>query len=158
MELNPEFSSAHSLLGRVYLAQAHPREALAEWEREAEPWRRLYGQALAYYALGRKKESDAALAELIAKYHADWAFQIAEVMPSAGNPTGRSSWETPTTTSPGSMAPVTLDLGPARSRAAAYHFHPFAGGQPPLMTILLDALSLESVHLVKTGVLNVTVS
>jgi hypothetical protein len=40
---------------------------------------------------------------------------------------------------PGSMAPVTFDLGPARSRSAAYHFHPFAGGQPT-MSILLGTL------------------
>jgi hypothetical protein len=40
---------------------------------------------------------------------------------------------------PGSMATVTFDLGPARSRSAAYHFHPFAGGQQT-MSILLDAL------------------
>jgi hypothetical protein len=30
------------------------------------------------------------------------------------------------------MAPVTFDLSPARSRSAAYHFHPFAGGQSPM--------------------------
>lgn len=45
---------------------------------------------------------------------------------------------------PGSMAPVTFDLSPARSRSGAYHFHPFAGGQSP-MTILLDALRTELV-------------
>ena len=32
-----------------------------------------------WYALGRKKESDAALSELVAKYHAGGALQIAEV-------------------------------------------------------------------------------
>jgi len=37
----------------------------------------------------------------------------------------------------GSMAPVAFDLGPARSRGAAYHFHPIAGGSGP-MTILLE--------------------
>ena len=35
--------------------------------------------AIAYYALGRKKESGSALSELIAKYHAGGAYQIAEV-------------------------------------------------------------------------------
>lgn len=40
---------------------------------------------------------------------------------------------------PGSMAPVTFDLGPARSRSAAYHFPPFAGGQQT-MSILLASL------------------
>jgi len=79
LELNPEFPGTHTSLGQVYLAQAHPQEALAEMEREPEPAFRLQGQALAYHALGRKKEADAALAELIAKYHAEAAFQIAEV-------------------------------------------------------------------------------
>ncbi|MFZ3214208.1 MAG: tetratricopeptide repeat protein [Terriglobales bacterium] len=79
IELNPEFPNSHALLGQVYLAQAHPQEALAEIEREPEPAVRLQGQALAYHALGRKKESDATLAELIKKYQADAAFQIAEV-------------------------------------------------------------------------------
>ena len=34
---------------------------------------------MAYYALGRKKESDAALSELVTKYHAGGAYQIALV-------------------------------------------------------------------------------
>ena len=40
---------------------------------------RLQGQAVAYYALGRKKESDTALSELIAKYQTSAAFQIGDV-------------------------------------------------------------------------------
>jgi TolB-like protein/cytochrome c-type biogenesis protein CcmH/NrfG len=78
LELDPEDSGTHAWLGRVYMAQGHPQEALAEMEFEKHPVWRLYGQALAYHALGRKKESDAALAELIAKYQAPIAFQIAE--------------------------------------------------------------------------------
>jgi hypothetical protein len=35
--------------------------------------------AVAYYALGRQKEADAALSELIAKYHSRSAYQIAQV-------------------------------------------------------------------------------
>jgi hypothetical protein len=35
--------------------------------------------AIAYHALGRKKESDAALSELIGKYHAGSEYPIAEV-------------------------------------------------------------------------------
>jgi hypothetical protein len=35
--------------------------------------------AVVYYALGRKKESDDALQELVVKYHASGAYQIAEV-------------------------------------------------------------------------------
>ncbi len=78
LELNPG-AGIHTGLGKVYLAQSDPQRALAEMEREPEPFWRLQGQALAYHALGRKKESDAALAELIAKYHAEAAYQVAEV-------------------------------------------------------------------------------
>jgi len=60
-------------------ARALPQEALAEIEREPEVTFRLQGQALAYHALGRKKEADAVLVEYVAKYHAEGAFQIAEV-------------------------------------------------------------------------------
>jgi tetratricopeptide (TPR) repeat protein len=48
-------------------------------EREPEAIWRMYGLALAYHALGRKKEADAALAELVKRFHADAPFQIAEV-------------------------------------------------------------------------------
>jgi len=78
-ELNPELMELHSLLGRVYLAQSRPQEALSEAERETIPEFRLQGLALAYHALARKQESDRALAELIAKYKANSAYQIAEV-------------------------------------------------------------------------------
>jgi serine/threonine-protein kinase len=65
LELHPEMAKAHALLCRVYLAQSRPREALREAERENHPAFRPYALALAYHALGRKKESDASLEELI---------------------------------------------------------------------------------------------
>ena len=40
---------------------------------------RAHLYALAYYALGRKKESDAALSELITKYHESDPFEIATI-------------------------------------------------------------------------------
>jgi len=79
LELNPQRPFSHAGLGMVYLAQAHPQETLAEMEREPEPFWRLYGLALAYHALGRKKEADADLTEYVGKYHAQGAFQIAEL-------------------------------------------------------------------------------
>jgi tetratricopeptide (TPR) repeat protein len=92
LELNPEQPILHTWIGRVYLAQAHPQEALAEMELEKEPVWRSFGLALAYHALGRKKESDAALAELIKKGHADWAFQIAEVYAFRGETDKALEW------------------------------------------------------------------
>jgi len=53
---------------------------------------RLQGQALAYHALGRRKESDLALAELVAKYHAEWAFQIVEVYAARGEADRAFEW------------------------------------------------------------------
>ena len=92
LELNLEYPSSHYDLGKVYLAQAHPQEALAEMEREPEPLWRLLGLALAYHALGRKKEADAALAEFVAKYHAEGAFQIAEVYAFRGETDKAFEW------------------------------------------------------------------
>jgi serine/threonine protein kinase/tetratricopeptide (TPR) repeat protein len=92
LELNPEFPILHTYLGRVYLAQAHSQEALAEMERAPEPGWRLYGEALAYHAVGRKKESDAALAEYVAKYHAEGAFQIAELYAFRGEADRAFEW------------------------------------------------------------------
>jgi len=48
-------------------------------KREPDDGWRLFGLALAYHALGRNEEADAALAELIAKYKAVMAFQVAQV-------------------------------------------------------------------------------
>jgi eukaryotic-like serine/threonine-protein kinase len=79
LELNPEYPAAHALLGKIYLAQGRPQDALAEMERDPDPAWRLYGLALTYHALGRKKEADSALAEYAAKYQTINAFQIAEV-------------------------------------------------------------------------------
>jgi len=47
---------------------------------------------MAYYALGRKKESDAALNELITKYHAVYAYQIAEVYAFRNQPDEAFEW------------------------------------------------------------------
>jgi serine/threonine-protein kinase len=68
LELVPEMALPHGFIGRVYLAQSRPREALAEAESEKYLAFRLFGLALAYHKLGRKQESDTNLAELIAKF------------------------------------------------------------------------------------------
>jgi serine/threonine protein kinase/cytochrome c-type biogenesis protein CcmH/NrfG len=89
LELNPDTTKAHAFLGQVYLAQLRPREALAEAEKEKYPIYRLTGLAMAYHALGRITESDASLAQLIAKFQADSPYQIAGVYAYRGQ-TGRA--------------------------------------------------------------------
>lgn len=91
-ELNPELLDLHRLLGKVYLARSRPQEALVEVEHETDAGSRLQGLALAYHVLAQKKESDQALAELIAKYQANSAFQIAEVYAFRGEVNSAFTW------------------------------------------------------------------
>jgi TolB-like protein/DNA-binding winged helix-turn-helix (wHTH) protein/Tfp pilus assembly protein PilF len=79
LELNPDAGTGMDTLSLVYLLQGRPQDALSETERVPYAPRRAMLYALTYYALGRKKESDAALSELITKYHASNAFEIAMV-------------------------------------------------------------------------------
>ncbi len=92
LELNPKYPMVHNILSRVYLSQNRLEDALAEIEREQQTIWRLHGQVLVYHALGRKKESDVALTELIAKGQADSAFQIAEVCAFRGETDKAFEW------------------------------------------------------------------
>jgi tetratricopeptide (TPR) repeat protein len=78
LELDPERAAARVLLARVYLAQGRQQEALREAEKVNHPGWRPFGLALAYHALGRKKESDLKLAELI-QFPGGASFLVAEV-------------------------------------------------------------------------------
>jgi tetratricopeptide (TPR) repeat protein len=79
LELNPDVVAAHMVLSQIYVMQGRPQDALPEVEFVRYDPFRAFLCAIAYYALGREKKSDAALSELIAKYHASFAYQIAEV-------------------------------------------------------------------------------
>jgi TolB-like protein/Flp pilus assembly protein TadD len=91
LELNPEKDHDHVIRGQVLLAQGRPRQALAEIELEpSEVWK-LWGEALAYYALGQRQDSDAALRKLVATRQKDCAFQIAEIYAYRGE--SDKAWE-----------------------------------------------------------------
>jgi TolB-like protein/Flp pilus assembly protein TadD/predicted Ser/Thr protein kinase len=80
LELNPQYPNPHIGLGNVCLAEERWEEALAEYEEHSpDPVLRLLCRALAYPALGRQEEADAALRELIEEHPEDGAFQIAEI-------------------------------------------------------------------------------
>src|SRR5215471_328393 len=79
LELNPDVWNGRLLLSQIYVMQGRPQDALPEIERVNYSDSRLLLYALAYHALGREKESDAALRDLIAKYHALDEFQIAQI-------------------------------------------------------------------------------
>lgn len=78
LELIPEYPAIHGLIGLVYLTQSSPQKALAELELVNDSYWRLPGLAMAYYSLGRKAESDMALAEFIKEYQAVGAYNAAQ--------------------------------------------------------------------------------
>ena len=79
LELNPDVVAAHMVLSQIYVMRGRPQDALPEIELVRYDYTRAFLYPIAYYALGRKKESDAALSKLITKYHASMAYQIAQV-------------------------------------------------------------------------------
>jgi TolB-like protein/DNA-binding winged helix-turn-helix (wHTH) protein/lipoprotein NlpI len=79
LEVNPDHWSSPINLSRIYLLQGRAQDALPEIEHVHNATYRAHLYALTYYALGRKKESDAALRELMMKYHASNAFEIATI-------------------------------------------------------------------------------
>jgi len=78
-ELRPDDFLSSLFLSEIYVMQGRPQDALPEIERVGYDPMRTFLYAIAYHALGRKKESDAALRELIAKYQAIDPYLIAEV-------------------------------------------------------------------------------
>jgi TolB-like protein/DNA-binding winged helix-turn-helix (wHTH) protein/tetratricopeptide (TPR) repeat protein len=78
LELNPDVFPGPLMLGKIYVLQGRPQDALPAIERVRDEPQRAFLYVIAYYALGRKKESDAALSELITKHPSD-SFHIAEV-------------------------------------------------------------------------------
>ena len=78
LELNPDVWPGPLQLSRIYLMQGRPQDALPEIELITyDPERELLN-IMANYALGKKRESDAALSTFITKYHGGYAFGIAE--------------------------------------------------------------------------------
>jgi TolB-like protein/DNA-binding winged helix-turn-helix (wHTH) protein/Flp pilus assembly protein TadD len=78
-ELNPQLSSLHLTRGTILLLEGRQLESLAEIEKETGEWEKLSGESMAYYALGRRDDSDHALNKLIATHQNDCAYQIAEL-------------------------------------------------------------------------------
>ena len=79
LSLSPGNGGAHYALGVALLLRGDAAGALAEMEQETSEIWRMLGLPMAYHALGRKADSDAALAALIAKYGKDAPSNIAYV-------------------------------------------------------------------------------
>jgi TolB-like protein/DNA-binding winged helix-turn-helix (wHTH) protein len=79
LELSPDVFLGPVLLSRIYLMQGRPQAVLPEIERVRSDAVRTYLYALTYAVIGREKQSEAALQELITKYSTREAFLVAEV-------------------------------------------------------------------------------
>jgi len=92
LDLNPQAAFAHANLGKILIAEEKPQQALAEIEKEPIDWEKLTDLALVYHALGREPDSNASLAELIAKHDTDSAYQIAQVYAYRGESDKSLEW------------------------------------------------------------------
>jgi tetratricopeptide (TPR) repeat protein len=92
LSLSPGSGGAHSWMCEAMLLKGDAPAALAEIEQEkSEVWR-LIGLPMAYHALGRKTESDAALATLIAKFEKWGPYNIAYVYAFRGEADKAFEW------------------------------------------------------------------
>ncbi len=79
LSLSPDWVGAQRWIGLVLLAQGDAQAALVAIQQETADWARLTGTAIVQHALGDAGASDAALKELIDKYAARAAYQVAQV-------------------------------------------------------------------------------
>src|SRR5262249_15190399 len=92
LSLSPSNGGAHCQLVVALLLNADAKGALAEIEQETREIYKMIGLAMVYYALGRKADSDAGLAALIAKYEKDGPSNIASVYAFRGEADQAFEW------------------------------------------------------------------
>src|SRR4029077_5816136 len=82
----------HVYASQIYILEGRPQDALPEIELVPTDDLRGFLYAIAYHALGREKESDAALREYIDKFHEGNAYQIAQVYAFRNQPNEAFEW------------------------------------------------------------------
>jgi TolB-like protein/Flp pilus assembly protein TadD len=92
LTLEPDSMEAHYDIGRALLLKGDAQAALKEIQAEPDEGWRLTGLALVYHALGKKAESDAALAELIEKHEKSWSSSVAWVHAFRGDADRAFEW------------------------------------------------------------------
>ena len=91
LELIPMAPFGHYFLGNVLLLRGQPDVALAEFSKETIDSARLSGSAMAYFDMGRKTDSDLALAQLT-HHPTDHPFFTARVYAFRGEPDEAVKW------------------------------------------------------------------
>ena len=92
LDLNPGRGRAHYGLGMAMILKGDAAGALAEIEKETGGAVRMIALPIAYHALGRHADSDAALAALIAKLEKDAPYNIAYVYAFRGEADKAFEW------------------------------------------------------------------
>jgi TolB-like protein/Flp pilus assembly protein TadD len=91
IEINPTYSHGHYFLGIVLLARGQTELAVAEMLKDTQEPTRLGGSAMAYFALGRKADSDRALAQMLER-QANHPYFIAQVYAYRGETEEALKW------------------------------------------------------------------
>jgi adenylate cyclase len=92
LDIRPTYGQGHFNLGLVLLAHGDREAALREMQQETSDNAQQEGLAIAYHALGRKAESDSALARMLKQQADKDAFGIAEVYAFRGQPDEAMRW------------------------------------------------------------------
>jgi TolB-like protein/DNA-binding winged helix-turn-helix (wHTH) protein/Tfp pilus assembly protein PilF len=91
LELRPMYSGGHYFIAVTLLVRGEPQDALMESMKETQEPVRLAGSAMAYFALGRKADSDAAL-EQMTLHPSGHPFFIAQVYAFRGETDEALKW------------------------------------------------------------------
>ena len=92
LKLSPGHMEARFGIARTRLLAGDGQGALDEAKQETSEMFRLWGQALAYQALGKQAESDAVLEELIRKYDKNLPLAVASVYARRGDSDQAFEW------------------------------------------------------------------
>jgi adenylate cyclase len=92
LSLAPGRGGTHFMLGMALLHKGQPEAALAELQPETDEAFRMIGVPMAYHALGRTADADAALAALETKYEKEAPYNIAYVHAFRGDADQAFEW------------------------------------------------------------------
>jgi TolB-like protein len=79
LEIDPTYDWGHDYVGVALLYRGDAAAAIDEFKRESNPMEQATGLALAYHALGRATDSNAALTKLINGGARNYAYEVAEI-------------------------------------------------------------------------------
>lgn len=124
LQIRPATTWVHFYLGTILLARGEATDALREMQEETDTAAQLGGLAMAYHALGRHSDSDAALARLVNERADTDALQIAGVYAFRRQPDDAMQWLEKAYKQKDNLALVKVEL-PLRSLYADARFKAF---------------------------------